>query len=111
MSGAYIDKVRRQAVVLPIGLDFSDLGMRFGEAGEVLLNVEPIVRVCEASGIKTEVVLGRATQQNLANLITAWYAAHIAMGGQPDLVQEECMVEQGWSQWGDQTFYYAAGHA
>ncbi len=102
---------RQLTLILPPDLDFADLEMRHGEGGEVLLNVAPIIAICDASGLPASVFLCSEGKESLAKLILSWYTLHLARGGKRDPVQEECMSDYHTGHWGERQFTYAAGHA
>ena len=81
------------SVSIPEGLDFSELHLaRDPRTGAIEFEWAPIERICAASGL--DVALFRSgPEDNVAGLITAWYAEHRARGGAADPVQEEIIAE------------------
>lgn len=80
------------ALAIPEGLQFSELGLARDASGDVSLDWAPIERICQASGI--DVALFReGPEDNLASLLTAWYRAHLAAGGERDPVYEDLIGE------------------
>lgn len=79
-------------IAIPHDLDFADLKMSRADTGEVDFDWTPIERLCEHNGL--DIALFRDTDEdNVACLITAWYSAHIEIGGDPDPVQEDLIAE------------------
>jgi hypothetical protein len=80
-------------VAIPDGLDFADLKLtRDPETGAVEFDWGPIERICAASGL--DPTLFRAgPEDNVAGLITAWYAEHLRRGGARDAVQDDLIAE------------------
>lgn len=80
------------ALAIPEGLQFSELGLARDASGDASFDWAPIERICQASGI--DVVLFRdSSEDNLASLLTAWYRAHLASGGERDAVYEDLIGE------------------
>lgn len=81
----------RRRVVIPEGVEFGALALRRTDAG-VSFDWHVIGRVCAASGI--DLALLRDTpEDNVADLIVAWYAEHLRRGGEPDPVAEQLAAE------------------
>src|SRR3990170_5476567 len=80
-------------VSIPEGLDFSELHLaRDPRTGAIEFEWAPIERICAASGL--DVALFRSgPEDNVAGLITAWYAEHRGHGGAADTVQEDLLAE------------------
>lgn len=76
---------------VPVGVDFADLRLARDASGTVSFAWEPLEQICRASGIGIDVV--RASSDNAAALIAAWYAAHRQNGGAADQVQEQLIAE------------------
>ncbi len=83
---------RTQRITIPEGVAFADLNLSRTPAGEVSFDWSPIEAICEASGI--DIALFREQHEdNVAGLITQWYAEHRKRGGAIDPVQEEIVAE------------------
>lgn len=83
---------RRLTVAVPPGVTFADLKLRRNSTGAVSFDWPPIERICEASGIDIA-VLRDGPEDNVAELIVAWYDQHREQGGAPDPVQDELIAE------------------
>lgn len=80
-------------VKIPESLRFADLKLaRDPQTLAVSFNWEPIEQICEASGIALT-IMRDGPEDNVAGLITAWYAHHREAGGETDLVAEQLMRE------------------
>lgn len=79
-------------ITIPDDLAFADLKLARDVDGAVSFDWTPIERICAASGI--DVALFRdAPEDNVAGLITAWYAEHLKRGGARDPVQDDLIAE------------------
>jgi hypothetical protein len=85
------DKHKRR-VTIPEGLEFSALRLRREPSGDVAFDFTVIDRICDASGID-RAVMHAGPEDNVAGLIVAWYARHLADGGEPDPVAEQLGAE------------------
>jgi len=84
---------RHIAIGIPEGLKFSDLKLaRDPATGDVSFDVAVIERICEANGLPSDYFMIRP-EDALSGLLTSWYRAHIAGGGEPDAVQEDLIAE------------------
>ncbi|MDR1587396.1 MAG: hypothetical protein LBS57_08075 [Treponema sp.] len=54
-------------------------------------NIDPIKRICEASGLKLDVIM--ASEDNVAAILVKWYLEHIRVGGEKDDVAEKLYWE------------------
>jgi hypothetical protein len=80
-------------IIIPDELKFSDLKMtRDPVTLDVEFEWEPIEAICAASGIDAAIFRDQH-EDNVAELINAWYAMHREAGGDPDLVQEQLLAE------------------
>ena len=83
---------RLAAVAIPADVRFSDLKMARAPDGHVSFDWAPIARICAASG--QDVAIYRdGPEDNLASLLSAWYHAHRAAGGELDAVYEDLIAE------------------
>jgi len=79
-------------ITIPDDVTFADLHMtRDPQTGDVSFDWSPIEAICAASDL--DVALLRESEDNLAALVTAWYAEHLAHGGARDPVQDELIEE------------------
>lgn len=85
-------KTQTVAITIPDGLDFSELKLARDADGMVSFDWTPIARICEASNLDIS-VLRDQPEDNVAELITAWYLEHLERGGAPDPVQEDLINE------------------
>ena len=83
---------RRLALRIPDDVPFSALRLGREPGGDVSFDRATIARICEASGISTDVFF-RAPEDNVAGLIVTWYARHLAAGGDPDPIAEQIAAE------------------
>lgn len=82
----------KAGVTIPPGLAFSDLRLARESDGSVSLDWSVIARICEASALPIG-LFQDSLEDNLAQLIVAWYSAHIRNGGAPDPVAEDLITE------------------
>ena len=85
-------------IAIPDDVRWEDLRLARDADGDVSFDWAPIERICAASGIDVA-VFRDAPEDNLANLLNHWYAAHLAGGGarcpvQDDLIAEALIEEQ-----------------
>jgi hypothetical protein len=79
-------------LTIPPGIEFAELDLsRDPSTGYVKFNPEPIKRICEASGIKIDLLM--ANEDNVSELLVKWYMEHIRAGGDKDDVAEELFWE------------------
>lgn len=80
-------------LVIPPDLDFAALELALDpESGDLSFNWEPLEVICAASGLDLDALLDES-EDNLSELISAWYEAQLAAGGAPDPVQEQLLQE------------------
>lgn len=80
-------------IAIPDGLTFADLRLaRNPKTGDVSFDTAIIERIEAASGLPTGFFMGQP-EDAVAELITAWYAHHIAAGGARDAVADELLAE------------------
>jgi hypothetical protein len=79
-------------IQVPDDLDFSALKLARDADGMVSFDWGPIETICAASGIDVD-IFREAPEDNIAGLLTAWYAAHRQRGGAADPVQEDLIAE------------------
>jgi hypothetical protein len=79
-------------ITVPHELDFADLNLSRAPTGEVEFDWAPIERLCSSSGL--DIALFRdSDEDNVASLLIAWYAVHLARGGAHDPVQDDLIAE------------------
>lgn len=79
-------------IAIPPGLSFADLKLARDADGMVSFDTSVIARIEAFSGLPEGHFLGRP-EDELSDLITQWYMAHLAAGGAPDPVQEDLIGE------------------
>lgn len=79
-------------IAIPEGLDFADLHLSREVDGSVSFDWGVIERICAASGLPVE-LLRDSPEDNVAGLLTAWYAEHRQRGGAADSVAEDLILE------------------
>ena len=79
-------------IAIPDDLDFSELKLARDADGHVSFAWEPIEQLCTHNGLDIA-LFNNAPEDNVASLITAWYAAHLQQGGAPDAVQDDLIAE------------------
>lgn len=82
----------RVLVAIPDDLTFADLRLGREPDGSVSYDPAIVTRICEASGLDPA-LMHEAPEDNVAGLIVAWYASHLAGGGAPDPVAEQISAE------------------
>lgn len=79
-------------VTIPDDVSFADLKFSRDADGAVSFAWEPIERVCAASGLDVA-LLREGPEDNVAGLITHWYRAHVAAGGDRDPAMDDIIAE------------------
>ena len=81
------------SIIIPGSVKFSDLDLsRDPITGEIAFSWEPIEIICQHSGIDSD-LFRHQTEDNVAELITRWYAAHIDGGGARDPIADQLIDE------------------
>lgn len=93
---------------VPSDLPFSALNLARDPDGAVSMDVDTLVRICELNGFPPQLL---ENEDNLAQLVNAWYQAHLAAGGAPDQVQEELIAEALAEDAAGQQYSYQPGRA
>lgn len=90
----YRDMRKQDKVIIsiPETVSFADLKLDRRANGDVSFDWAPIEKICVASGIDVA-ILKRSHEDNLADLLTRWYHAHLKNGGAHDPVFEEVFAE------------------
>lgn len=73
-------------------VSFSDLRLTRKPDGDLAFDVEPILKICAASGIDPNIFL-RGPEDNLACMFFSWYLEHLARGGARNAVMDDLIVE------------------
>ena len=80
-------------ISIPLGMAFSDLRLaRDPKTGDVSFDTAVIERIEQESGLPAGFFMGQH-EDALAALITTWYSAHRAAGGEQDPVAEDLIAE------------------
>lgn len=79
-------------IQIPDDIDFADLKLARDSDGAVSFAWEPIEAICSASGIDLAIFRDQH-EDNVAGLITAWYAEHRKRGGAPDATADDLIIE------------------
>jgi hypothetical protein len=80
-------------ISIPLGMAFADLRLaRDQKTGDVSFDVAVIERIEAESGLPAGFFMGQH-EDAIAALITTWYSAHRAAGGDADLVAEDLLAE------------------
>lgn len=80
------------SISIPNWIAFAELALQRTPSGAVRFNWTPIERICEESGIDVALLRDRH-EDNVAGLIIAWYAEHLARGGAADPVADDLIRE------------------
>jgi hypothetical protein len=79
-------------ISIPDGLSFDALQLARDRDGHVSFSWEPIEAICAASNM--DIAHFRdAPEDNVAGLIMAWYAEHLAHGGEHDKAADDLIAE------------------
>ena len=98
-------------ISIPVGVSFSELRLaRDPQTGDVSFDTSVIERVEAESGLPAGFFMGQH-EDALASLITTWYNAHRAAGGDADPVAEELLAEVLAEDAAGQPYSYAPGRA
>ena len=80
-------------ISIPIGMSFSELRLgRDPQTGDVSFDTAIIERIEQESGLPACFFMGQH-EDALTSLITTWYSAHRAAGGDADPVAEDLLAE------------------
>ena len=85
--------MKNTKISIPLGMAFSDLRLaRDPQTGDVSFDTDVIERIEQESGLPAGFFMGQH-EDALAALITTWYSAHRAVGGDQDPVAEDLLAE------------------
>lgn len=76
---------------IPDSVQFSDLKLALEPEG-LSFDWTPIERICGHNGI-TIATFRESPEENVADLITHWYAQHLAAGGERDVIADTMIDE------------------
>ena len=80
-------------ISIPLGMTFADLRLgRDSKTGDLSFDTSVIERIEQESGLPAGFFMGQH-EDALASLITTWYSAHRAAGGDADPVAEDLLAE------------------
>ena len=80
-------------IIIPEDVQFADLKMsRDPATGDIAFDWSPIERICAVSGVDIR-LLRDQPEDNVAGVLSMWYAQHRAAGGLPDLVMDDLIGE------------------
>lgn len=80
-------------IVIPADVTFADLKMlRDSATGDIAFDWSPIERICAASGIDIR-RFREQPEDNIAGVLSMWYAQHRAAGGAPDATMDDLIAE------------------
>lgn len=98
-------------ISIPLGMAFADLRLaRDPQTGDVSFDTYVIERIEAESGLPAGFFMGQH-EEAMAALITTWYSAHRAAGGDADPVAEELLAEVLAEDAAGQPYSYAPGRA
>ena len=98
-------------IAIPEGVAFAALRLaRDPQTGDVSFNTAIIDQVERESGLPAGFFMGQH-EDALASLITTWYSAHRAAGGDADLVAEDLLAEVLAEDAAGQPYSHAPGQA
>lgn len=98
------------AVTIPPTVQIADLKLARDADGAVSFDWDPIERICAASGIDLA-LLRDQPEDNLAELLTAWYRHHLLSGGAPDAVFADLIGEVDAEDAAGQRYSHTPGRA
>jgi hypothetical protein len=98
-------------ISIPLGMTFADLRLeRDSKTGDVSFDTSVIERIEQESGLPAGFFMGQH-EDALAALITTWYSAHRAAGGDADPVAEDLLAEVLAEDAAGQPYSHAPGRA
>lgn len=98
-------------ISIPLGMAFADLRLeRDPQTGDVSFDTAIIERIERESGLPAGFFMGQP-EDAMAALITTWYSAHRAAGGDADSVAEDLLAEVRAEDAAGQHYSHKPGHA
>ncbi len=97
-------------VAIPDGVKFDDLNLSMESDGTISFNTDVINNICRASGVDIR-AFEDGPEENLSELINAWYKAHLKNGGDKNAVMESMIDEARLENESGQSFSHPAGSA
>jgi hypothetical protein len=98
-------------ISIPQGMTFADLRLaRDPKTGDVSFDTAIIERIEQESGLPAGFFMGQP-EDAVAGLITTWYSAHRAAGGDADSVAEDLLAEVRAEDAAGQPFSHKLGRA
>jgi hypothetical protein len=100
-------------IVIPDGLRFSDLRLRWNRITEDLdYELGVIAAIMRRNDLDPESLLGGQNARAVAGLVLAiWYGAHRRGGGQPNLIMEQLIAEaNAQMEYGEERVQHSFGH-
>lgn len=103
-------EMQNRAVGIPEGLDFSDLALSRTSAGDVEFSAAVVEKIAIANGLPPDFFLTQP-EDVVSELITLWYAHHIASGGARDPVADDLISEVASEDAAGQNYSYQPGRS
>lgn len=97
-------------ITIPDHVTFADLKLTRDTDGMVSFDWSPVELICKASNVPVE-ILKEGPEDNVSNLLIAWYESHIASGGERDPVADDIIGEAIIEQHHGQLVSHAPGKA
>ena len=89
-----MEKSQKFAISIPDDVRFEDLELlRDPHTGNLSFRWEPIGRICAASHVDIS-LMREGPEDNVAELLIAWYAHHLSNGGDRNTVMDELTREE-----------------
>lgn len=96
-------------IIIPEGITFASLRLARDPDGALSFDWSPIEAICRASGLPIERY--EASEDAVCQLLTHWYHAHLANGGERDPVQDDLIAEALTEDASGQPYSYPPGRA
>ncbi len=97
-------------IVIPEGITFASLRLARDPDGALSFDWAPIEAICRASGLPVE-LYSEGPEDNVCQLLTHWYHAHLQQGGERDPVQDDLIAEALTEDASGQPYSYPPGRA
>jgi len=79
-------------ITIPNAINFADLHLAYGPAGQIEFSWSPLEAICAASSLDIA-LLRESHEDTVAGLIVSWYIEHRRNGGTPDPTAENLAAE------------------